>query len=114
MKTNLSVPTPLFPGIGARPTSHSPPRYALRHSRGFWKLTFNGQEAHFKHERGILYVAYLLNNPPSQPIHALDLAARIPALSPRRLGITELVDPATGEPLCLERHARLHEHSLTL
>src|SRR5262245_58750560 len=36
-----------------------------------WHLTFNGQDAQFKHEQCAFYVAWLLLNPPTEPIHGL-------------------------------------------
>src|SRR5207244_7707195 len=81
---------------------------------GVWKLTFDGQEAEMKHEQGIFYVAWLLANPPSQPIHALDLAAKIPGIYRQHLGLTEIIDPATGKAASLQSHARLQERNLGL
>jgi hypothetical protein len=86
----------------------------LRRDLGFWQLTFEGQFAVIKHERGILFVAYLLLNPPPHPIHAIDLIAKIPELYRQQLGLTEIVDPATGLPVQLEADARLQERSLAL
>src|ERR1035437_10044355 len=51
-------------------------RYALRRGLGFWELTFEGQQAIFKHELGALYVACLLLDPPREPIHAVALALK--------------------------------------
>jgi hypothetical protein len=91
----------------------SPP-FSLRRDLGFWQLTFEGQFAIIKHERGILFVAYLLLNPPQHPVHAIDLIAKIPELYRQQLGLTEIVDPATGLPVQLEAGARLQERSLAL
>ena len=41
-----------------------------------WHLTFEGRTAYFKHELGALYVAYLLLNPPREPLHAVALALK--------------------------------------
>jgi hypothetical protein len=43
---------------------------------GFWELTFEGRQAIFKHEQGALYVACLLLDPPSEPMHAVALALK--------------------------------------
>ena len=51
-------------------------RYALRRGVDYWALVFEGQETVFKHELGALYVAYLLLNPPREPIHAVALALK--------------------------------------
>jgi len=90
------------------------PRYALHKGLGVWHLVFDGKEADLKHQRGIFYVAYLLSNPLEQPIHALDLIAKIPALSRLQLGLAQIVDDVTGQSVALESHARLQERSLAL
>jgi hypothetical protein len=52
------------------------PQYALRRELGFWQVIYEGRPAIFKHELGALYVAYLLLNPPPEPIHAVALALK--------------------------------------
>ena len=98
------------------PNSHllSPARYALRKGLGFWELTFDGQHEILKHEQGLALVAYLLLNPPDEPIHALDLATRISPLAAKGGCISEIVDPETGEKAYLEKHSRVQERSLAL
>lgn len=95
-------------------SSKSSSRYALRKGLGIWKLTFDGQEADLKQERGIFYVAYLLTNPPEHPIHALDLATKIPELYRKHLGFTQITDLKTGKGNTVESHARIQERSLSL
>jgi hypothetical protein len=90
------------------------PRYALRKGLGTWTLIFDGQETVLKHEKGIFYVAHLLQNPPKEPIHAIDLAAQIPAIYRKQLGITATVDMATGKSVGLESHSRIQERSDSL
>ena len=51
-------------------------QYALRRDPESWHLTFEGRTAFFKHELGALYVAYLLLNPPREPLHAVALALK--------------------------------------
>jgi hypothetical protein len=51
-------------------------KYGLHRGLGFWELTFGGRQAIFKHEQGALYVACLLLDPPSEPIHAVALALK--------------------------------------
>jgi len=79
-----------------------------------WHLVFEGEGAGFRHERGVFYSAYLLCNPPPQPIHALDLMAKIPELYRRQLGLAQLANPTTGKVSALESGARLQERSLAL
>jgi len=49
-------------------------RYALWRRRGLWLVVFDGEEAQFKHEKGVEYVARLLAE--QGPFHALDLATK--------------------------------------
>ena len=81
---------------------------------GYWRLRFAGREALFKHEQGATYVAYLLLNPPEEPIHALDLCARLNGAERNGSGIAELVDPTSGEVKRLDAGARLQERGLAL
>src|SRR5438552_11859173 len=91
------------------------PRYSLRKGLGCWELTFDGQHEILRHEQGLALVAYLLLNPPDEPIHALDLATRISPLAAKGGGcISEIVDPETGEKAYLEKHSRVQERSLAL
>ena len=90
------------------------PRYVLRKGLGVWHLTFDGKEAVLKHERGIFYVAWLLQNPPEIPIHALDLIGKIPEMYHKQLGLPQIVDPETGKSSPLASHARIQERSLAL
>jgi hypothetical protein len=99
-----------LPSAAVRPT----PRYMIRKGLGVWKLIFDGKEADLKHERGIFYVAYLLTHPPEQPIHALDLLARIPEMYRHQLGLEQLTDPTTGRVTPVQSHARIQERSLSL
>ena len=96
------------------PTPTPSPRYSLRKGLGVWRLTFDGREAALKHEKGILYVAYLLYHPPEQPIHALDLAARIPEIYRQQLGLPQIADSLTGKSATPSSHARIQERSLAL
>ena len=77
-------------------------------------MRFDGREALFKHEQGATYVAYLLLNPPAEPIHALDLCARLNGAERNGSGIAELVDPTGGEVKQLDAGARLQERGLAL
>ena len=93
--------------------SPQPPRqrYALHKDGGYWTLVFDGQQAAIKHEKGVLYVAWLLAHPPPQGIHAIDLAAQVPAIYRRQLGITSAVDESTGKTVALDATARPQERS---
>jgi hypothetical protein len=89
------------------------PRFSLCKDCGVWRVVFEGQEFYIKHERGMFYVAYLLTHP-YEPIHALDLMAKIPEIYRHQLGLPEIIDPATGKPVTLQSGARLQERSLAL
>jgi hypothetical protein len=84
-------PDARYEAVGAthrRPDGH---RYALRRGLGFWELTFAGQQAIFKHEQGALYVACLLLDPPSEPIHAVALALKARKINGQAPGEAELI-----------------------
>ena len=95
-------------------TLHPRSNYRLHKDLGFWRLIFAGQEAVFKHEQGATYVTYLLLNPPPEPIHALNLCARLAAPQRKGAGISELVDPLTGQVTPLHVEASLQERGLAL
>jgi len=118
-----SLPGEIFARFGPKPQTlpsrsvhppGRPPEYGLRKGLGVWKLVFEGKEAELKHERGILYVAWLLANPPEQPIHALDLAAKIPEIYRHQLALNQIADPSTGRAAPVQSHARIQERSLSL
>ena len=76
------------------PTDRNHPlerQYALRRGLGFWELTFEGRQAIFKHELGALYVACLLLDPPSEPIHAVALALKARERGSQAPGPPELI-----------------------
>jgi hypothetical protein len=44
---------------------------------GVWQLVFNGRKALIDDERGVQIVAYLLRNPPTEPVHAVPLEIKV-------------------------------------
>ena len=90
-------------------TSHL---YSLRRGLGLWQLTFGGRSTVLKHEQGILYVAYLLYHPPLEPIHALDLVARVQGFNSAFGGT--LVPTSSGALIVPDKCARLQERSPAL
>jgi hypothetical protein len=103
----------MSPSAVSPPSSESKPRYAIRKGLGVWTIIFDYKEIVVKHEKGIFYVAWLLQHP-GESIHALDLMAKIPEIYRKQLGLAELKDPATGKSITLESHARLQERNLGL
>ena len=76
-------------------TNHSRPdecRYALRRGAQYWALVFEGREASFKHELGALYVAYLLLDPPKEPLHAVAVALKARDKAGKTAGLDEVVE----------------------
>jgi len=74
--------------------------FSIRKHLAFWSLTFNGQEACFDHEQGAYYVAYLLLNPPDEPIHGVALELKAQTFFrqyPDEPCETLLIDLLTGE-----------------
>src|SRR5437588_8131881 len=85
-------------------TQHPAPGYSIHKHISFWHLTFNGQKAVFDHEQGAYYVAYLLLNPPDEPIHGMALEIKSLAYFGQFLkcpGVTDIVNPSTGETMIL-------------
>jgi hypothetical protein len=74
--------------------------YALRREGGFWELAFEGRQSTFKHELGALYVAYLLLEPPKEPLHGVALA-----LNAR----TMLGQPASPDEVLQQQAMRLED-----
>ena len=67
-------------------------RYALRRGAEYWALIFEGREAIFKHELGALYVAYLLLDPPPEPLHAVALALKAREMAGQPAGPDEVLE----------------------
>src|SRR5580765_6196515 len=79
-----------------------------------WHLTFNGQKACFDHEQGAYYVAYLLLNPPDEPIHGMALELKASAYFRQSSGVTLIKDPRTGKNVVVPSDAWLQERELSL
>src|SRR6266704_2916220 len=95
----------------------APIRHSMRHHFGFWSLDFDGQRAVFDHEQGAFYVAYLLLNPPSEPIHGMALELKANAFFrqfPKEPCETLIADPLTGELLVLGCDAAVVERNLSV
>jgi len=98
-----------------RPPTSSP--YSIRKHISFWSLTFNGQEACFDHEQGAYYVAYLLLNPPDEPIHGMALEFKARAYFdewPIEPCETVITDPETGQTITLGFDAEIMERHLSV
>src|SRR6266481_1496711 len=93
------------------------PRYSIRKHIAFWAVDFNGQTAVFDHEQGAYYVAYLLLNPPEEPIHGMALEVKSMAYFGEYLrcpGVTEIVNPSTGETMILACDAIFEQRNFAL
>src|SRR5947208_8713669 len=91
--------------------------YSIRKHIAFWALDFEGQKAVFDHEQGAYYVAYLLLNPPDEPIHGM--ALEIKSLAYFKLfltcpAVTEIVNPSTGENMILACDAIFEQRNFAL
>ena len=89
-------------------------RFMLRQGRGAWHFTIDGISGTIADEKGLHYVEYLFKNPPEAPIHAADLQAEVCEMDTNAEGVTEIVDPDSGERITLSRTARLQEHNLSI
>src|SRR5260221_13440574 len=93
------------------------PAYGIRKHIPFWAVDFEGQTAVFDHEQGAYYVAYLLLNPPDEPIHGMALEIKSLAYFGEHLkcpGVTEMVDPSTGETMILACDAIFEQRNFAL
>src|SRR5262249_32018295 len=79
-----------------------------------WHLTFNGHDAQFKHEQGAFYVAWLLRNPPSEPIHGLGVELKASAYYGQLTGESTFADLLTGKIIPLESDAVLVQRNLAV
>jgi hypothetical protein len=73
-------------------TSRAERPYALSRGEEHWALVFEGREAIFKHELGALYVAYLLLNPPKEPLHGVALALKAREAAEKPAGPAEVLE----------------------
>src|SRR5436190_12861002 len=90
------------------------PHYSLRRDLALWHLTFENEQAILKHEQGICYVAYLLTQPPIEPIHGMALALRAAAAYKPAHAVTRMVNPTTGELISVDGHSTVQEYNLQL
>ncbi len=60
----------------AAPGAEKAARFVLWKGLGGWRLVFNGRETVLRDEKGIVYAAALLAEPPREPIHGSELARR--------------------------------------
>jgi len=91
--------------------------YSILKSGSVWSLVFDGQPAEFKHEQGAFYVAYLLLNPPSEPIYGLALELKAHAFFgniSNRDCETIMTHPFTGEPVIIPADAVILQRNLFL
>src|SRR5437867_218105 len=98
-------------------TTNPQPLYSIRKHIAFWAVDFEGQTAVFDHEQGAYYVAYLLLNPPSEPIHGMALEVKSMAYFRLFLncpGETEIVNPSTGETMILACDAIFEQRNFAL
>lgn len=102
---------PARPPDTPSPVTLDLPRYALYREPGCWNLVFDGHQLHLKHEIGILYLSYLLQHP-NQSIHGVDLLTRFQSRRRKSVGLAEIIDPETGQPVVLEAHSRLQQKNL--
>ena len=112
-----SHPASKSPSRPSTPPRLHAPDYTIRKHIAFWSLTFNGQEACFDHEQGAYYVAYLLLNPPDEPIHGMALEIKSLAyfgLFSKAACETEIINPSTGETMILAADAILQQRNFAL
>src|SRR5947208_1070975 len=99
------------------PSTIHHPTFSIRKHIAFWAVDFEGQTAVFDHEQGAYYVAHLLLNPPDEPIHGMALEIKSLAYFGeylKRPGVTEMLDPSTGETIILACDAIFEQRNFAL
>ncbi len=82
-------------------------RYALQKGQGAWALTYDGEPAVFVDRAGMDFVYYLLKHP-GEPIHSLELLARVKGEAPVQQRSAAL-DDADATRAYLREMSRLRE-----
>jgi len=102
------------PSYVIRPIIEKSPIRSSRPHPTAWNLTFKGQPATFPHEQGAFYVAWLLLNPPPEPIHGMGLELKASAFYRQLSGETIFVDPISGRAIPLPADAMLVQRNLAV
>lgn len=108
--TGNSLETELAINIAGLATSRTPP-FSLIRGADCWIVTFEGQSFPVADQMGMDYVSYLLRNPPSEPMHALTLAASA-ELRPAD-SLSTVTDSNTGQQIAVEAGATLQQLNLS-
>lgn len=132
---NVSIPQPKHrradtpvvqtPASAARPGkphgkdlfSETPPaaRHIIQRGVNTWRVVFDGVELPgLGKGRGMFFVAHLAEHAGGDPIHALELEAKVSRFYRKECGLTELVDPDRDEVVPMDVEAVLMERDLNL
>jgi 7-cyano-7-deazaguanine synthase in queuosine biosynthesis len=76
-----------------------PTAYRLVKHMGYWDLVFAGRRAVVPEQRGLLFVNYLVKNPPDEPIHATKLQVLVDGAPVRDGEVGGVIDEASGRKL---------------
>ena len=107
-------------GVGRearRPTGGVPPvaRYVIQRGVNTWRVIFDGVELPgLGKDRGMFFVAYLVGHAGGDPIHALELEAKVSRYYRKDCGLTEIVDPDRDEPVAVDAEAVMVERDLNM
>ena len=90
-------------------------RHVIARGANSWRVVFDGVELPgIGKDRGMFFVAYLAGHAGSDPMHALELEAKVSHFYRKECGLQEIVDPGTEELVPVGIDAVLVERDLNL
>ena len=105
-------------GEGPARAGREPPfvePYAIQRGVNSWRVVFDGIELPgLGKDRGMFFVAYLVGHAGGDPIHALELEAKVARFYRKDCGLTEIVDPSGEKAVALSADAIPVERDLNL
>jgi len=88
-------------------------RFLIQRGVNTWRVVFDGVELPgLGKDRGMFFVAYLAGKAGDDPIHALDLEAKVSRFYRKDCGLPEIVNPEGEEPVTVNADAVLQEYDL--
>lgn len=91
------------------------PRHLIQRGVNTWRVVFDGVELPgLGKDRGMFFVAYLAGHAGADPIHALELEAKVSRFYRKDCGLTDIVDPDSEALVAVDAEAVFDERDLNL